>query len=163
MNTAPLPLLHYYYCTTPLNTTLASSPAPGRRISTGWPAAAAGQRPASSLRALAPALPRAAAAAAEAAAAVAQRRDHGRDVLVLKRAAPALVEQKPPEAKTAAPALLAALQWRGVPSLRAACGSGAASAAASPPDRSRSPSAAMGARGRVSTGQIDFTAWHAPG
>jgi len=75
---------------------------------------------------------------------VAQRRDHGRDVPVLKRAAPALVESK-----TAAPtllgALLGALQWRGVLSLRAVCGSGAAAAAAaSPPGRSRSPSAAMG-------------------
>ena len=72
-----------------------------------------------------------------------QRRDHGRDrVPVLKRAAPALVEPK-----TAAPtllgALLGALQWWGVLSLRAVCGSGAAAAAASLPGRSRSPSAAM--------------------
>ena len=61
---------------------------------------------------------------------------------MLKRAAPALVEPK-----TAAPtlldALLGALQWRGVLSLRAVCGSGAAAAAASLPGRSRSPSAAM--------------------
>ena len=140
-----------------LSATLASSPAPGRRISTGWPAAAAEQAAqpcpaASPPRALAPALPHAAAAAAEAAAAVAPRsaprRDPGREVLLLKRAAPAaLVERKPPEPKAPAPAQLAAPPWLGELSQRAVLGSGAACAAASPPHRSRSPSAAMRAGG----------------
>ena len=136
-----------------LSTTLASSPVPGRRISTGWPAAAAEQAgpAASPPRALAPALPHAAAAATEAAAAVAPRsaprRDHGREVLLLKRAAPAaLVEQKPPEPKAPAPAQLGAPLWLGELSQRAVLGPGAACAAASPPRRSRSPSAAMRAR-----------------
>ena len=106
-----------------LSATLASSPAPGRRISTGWPAAAAEQAAqpcpaASPPRALAPAQPHAAAAAAEATAAVAPRsaprRDPGREVLLLKRAAPAaLVERKPPEPKAPAPAQLAAPPWLG--------------------------------------------------
>ena len=140
-----------------LSATLASSPAPGRRISTGWPAAAAEQAAqpcpaASPPRALAPAQPHAAAAAAEATAAVAPRsaprRDPGREVLLLKRAAPAaLVERKPPEPKAPAPAQLAAPPWLGELSQRAVLGSGAACAAASPPRRSRSPSAAMRAGG----------------